>query len=549
MALRVGALHDDGARAAHIGQHLAGGHFGDDDVAILKVALQIAERVDGADVAARAAAAHAFAAQEHVADDVRLDEVGRAGNAGRHARGDDDHVAGLDQPALLRRFDGGVDELVRVAAHAHVRGHNAVAQAELVVCVLARGRGDDRAIRAEAGDHARRRAGVARGDDRVRVEVARHLAAGIGYGVGHRANRRVADGFLLEKLGIVVQLMRLDIGRDAHHRADGLNRVFARGRLAGEHDRVRAVDDGVRHVAGLRAGRARVADHGIEHLRRGDDRFGRHVALVDELLLEHRHLFHIDFHAQIAARDHDAVGNLEDFVEVVHAHAVFDLGEDLHMAAAVVGAELAEGQHVAGAADEGRGDQVDALLNAEDDVAAILLADGGHLQIDVRHGNALAAAEHAAVDHAAHDVRAARDLLDVQRDQAVVDQDSVAGVHQLNHPRIGDGDLRFVALDVAAGQDELLPRLQGHLVSLERLGAHLRSLGIQHDGDRDVLLPAQALDAVDARALLLVGAVGHIQAAYVHARVHQLGDHLLAVAGRAERTHDFRLSDHLVFPP
>ena len=122
-------------------------------------------------------------------------------------------------------------------------------------------------------------------------------------------------------------------------------------------------------------------------------------------------------------------------------------------------------------------------------------------------------------------------------------------MHQLNHPRIGDGDLRFVALDVAAGQDELLPRLQGHLVSLERLGAHLRALGIQHDGDRDVLLPAQALDAVDARALLLVGAVGHIQAAYVHARVHQLGDHLLAVAGRAERTHDFRLSDHLVFPP
>ncbi len=33
----------------------------------------------------------------------------------------------------------------------------------------------------------------------------------------------------------------------------------------------------------------------------------------------------------------------------------------------------------------------------------------------------------AAVDHAAHDVRAALDLLDVQRDQAVVDQDSVAG--------------------------------------------------------------------------------------------------------------------------
>ena len=57
-------------------------------------------------IAARAAAAHADAAQQHVADDMRLDQVGRAGNARRHARGNDHHVAGLNQAGLLRRLNG-----------------------------------------------------------------------------------------------------------------------------------------------------------------------------------------------------------------------------------------------------------------------------------------------------------------------------------------------------------------------------------------------------------------------------------------------------------
>ena len=223
--------------------------------------------------------------------------------------------------------------------------------------------------------------------------------------------------------------------------------------------------------------------------------------------MQHRNFFHIDFHAQVAARHHDAVGNLEDFVKVIHAHAVFDLGENLHMAAAVVGAELADGQHVAGTADEGRGDEVNALFNAEDDVAAILFADGRHLQIHIRHGNALAAAKHAAVDNRADDVRAVHDLLNVQRDQAVVNQNARAGMHQIDHLRIGDGHLRFVALDVAAGQDEILPGLERHLVALEGFGAHFRALGIQHDGDRDILFRTQTLDAVNARALLFVRAV------------------------------------------
>ena len=62
-------------------------------------------------------------------------------------------------------------------------------------------------------------------------------------------------------------------------------------------------------------------------------------------------------------------------------------------------------------------------------------------------------------------------------------------------------------LFVAVCQDESLPGLERHLVALEGFGAHFRALGIQHDGDRDILFRTQTLDAVNARALLFVRAV------------------------------------------
>ena len=68
---------------------------------------------------------------------------------------------------------------------------------------------------------------------------------------------------------VVDVLFRLlhDLGHGLH----GLDRVFARGGLAGEHDCARAVIDGIGHVGDLRTGRARVVDHGLEHFRSRDD--------------------------------------------------------------------------------------------------------------------------------------------------------------------------------------------------------------------------------------------------------------------------------------
>ena len=55
--------------------------------------------------------------------------------------------------------------------------------------------------------------------------------------------------------------------------ADGLDRILADGRFAGEHDGVSSVVDGVGDVGDLGAGGAGIVDHRLEHLGRGDDRF------------------------------------------------------------------------------------------------------------------------------------------------------------------------------------------------------------------------------------------------------------------------------------
>ena len=62
-----------------------------------------------------------------------------------------------------------------------------------------------------------------------------------------------------ETLGVMDVLLRLfDY---LCHRADCLDRIFTRGRFAGEHDRTRAVVDSVRNVGNFRSRRAGIGYH------------------------------------------------------------------------------------------------------------------------------------------------------------------------------------------------------------------------------------------------------------------------------------------------
>ena len=116
----------------------------------------------------------------------------------------------------------------------------------------------------------------------------------------------------------------------------GSDRIFARRRLTGEHDGARAVIDRVGNVGNLRPRRARIVDHGFEHFRGRNDALAEQTALGNEILLDRRQLRKRNLHAQIAPADHNAGARLTDLFHVVNAGLVLDLGDDLHVPAAML---------------------------------------------------------------------------------------------------------------------------------------------------------------------------------------------------------------------
>ena len=99
------------------------------------------------------------------------------------------------------------------------------------------------------------------------------------------------------------------------------------------------------------------------------------------------------------------------------------------------------------------------------------------------------------------------------------------------------------------GDDDLVARLHGDLlVILEQAGADLGALGVKQDADRHVELGGDAADALDAVVVLLVRAMGEVEAGDVHACFHHLSQGLVVVAGRSHRADYFRAFIHAVLP-
>eukprot|EP00982_Pelagococcus_subviridis_P007525 30653-Pelagococcus_subviridis.AAC.1 len=157
----------------------------------------------------------------------------------------------------------------------------------------------------------------------------------------------------------------LGVADDRRHRRDSLVRERAVRGLSREHRRVRAVKHRVRDVEHLRSRRQGVIAHGLEHLRRADDELARDVTLSHHQLLREADLLGRDLHAEVAARDHHAVGVLQDVVEVAHALFVLNLADDANVLPTGVVQRLTNELHVLAGLHEGNRDEVHLVLAAE----------------------------------------------------------------------------------------------------------------------------------------------------------------------------------------
>ena len=337
--------------------------------------------------------------------------------------------------------------------------------------------------------------------------------------------------------GVVFLLGALSNGR---HGLEGLHGVSACSGLTGQHDGRGAVVDGVCHVGDLGAGGAGVHDHAVQHLGSGDDGLAEGEGTFDDILLDAGQLGEVDLHAQIAAGDHDGVGGSQDAVDVVHALAVLDLGDDADVGVVLV-QQVADVVHVLCGAHEGSGDEVKALLCAEDDVVAVALAHIRHGQMDAGHVDALLVLDLAVVQHLADDVGVVHGL-DLQLDQAVVQHDGAAGLHILRQVLIGDGADLLGALHLAGGQGEGLAGFQHFGAVLEVAQADLGALGVQQGSHRKAQFLADGLQLFKAAQMLLVGAVGKIETGNVHAVGDQLAQDALLIGRRAQGADDLGFS-------
>ena len=323
---------------------------------------------------------------------------------------------------------------------------------------------------------------------------------------------------------------------------DGLDRVLTGSGLAGQHNGVGTVINGVGDVGNFGARRARVLLHGVEHLRGGDDGLVGRVALGDDFLLDVRNELGLNLDAQVATGDHDAVGSLENLVKVLDAQGALDLREDRHVLAAVLAAQLADVLDGLAVADEGGRDVVDVLGEAEQDVLTVALGDGGQGDVDVGDVDALALADKAVVEDDAVHVLAV-DGLDLEANQAVVDQDDGALLSLRRELLVVEGDVGGVAEPVLAGglggDGDLVAGVDLDLgVALEQAGADLGALGVEQDADGLADLGGAAAHTLDAALMLLIGAMGEVEAGDVHARLQHLADSLVVVTGRAHGTND-----------
>ncbi len=466
--------------------------------------------------------------------DVHLEGVRRrAVVVGHHAGEDDQRVAAGDHARADRRRGRALDHVGRARALqvGHL-GDDSPRERQPATHPLVAGDGDDRHRGPVRRRLQGRIAGLRGDDDPLRTDVTRQEPRRPGQGV--RARRAGRGHPPLAHLGVLrAGLHGID---DARHRLDDGHRALADGRLARQHDRIRPVEDGVGHVRRLRARRARLGDHRVEHLGGRDDRHARLACPADDPLLLHGDLLEGAFNAEVTAGDHDAVRGLEDRREVVQRGAALDFGDDRHLDAARL-ERLADFVDVRAVDDEARRDEVHAALGDEVEVRLVGVGDDVQAEVDAGDVHAGATLEVAAGLDAGVD-GLALDGGDGRLEAAVIEEDPVAHRHgtevdaHADHVIRGRGVVDEPHL-VTGGQRER---------GLRRDGADLRPLQVEHRRQRALALASDGLYPVEEVAAVGGRPVARVEPGDRHPRVREVGDRLAVLGGRPEGGDDLRVA-------
>mmetsp|Transcript_52938 Transcript_52938/g.105197 ORF Transcript_52938/g.105197 Transcript_52938/m.105197 type:complete len:224 (-) Transcript_52938:485-1156(-) len=175
------------------------------------------------------------------------------------------------------------------------------------------------------------------------------------------------------------------------------------GSLAGEHHAIRTVEHGVGDIRALGSSRPWVGYHRLEHLSGDNARLARVAAFGDHHLLLAEHLLRWNLHAQITTGHHHAIRLRKNFIELVQALLVLNLGDDLNVLASLA-QRLANETQIIRRLDEGRRNEVDLLRHSEVlKVVDIFGLEHWQIDLDVRQVHVLTLADALSVHNLTHD--------------------------------------------------------------------------------------------------------------------------------------------------
>src|SRR5665213_714203 len=303
---------------------------------------------------------------------------------------------------------------------------------------------------------------------------------------------------------------------------DALDGIFSDGGFAAQHDRVRLFKNRVRHVGDFRARRHRRFDHAFEHVRGDDDRTADAQTRFDNAPLHNRQFFIGNFNPQIAARDHDAVGFLDDGFEIGNRLLILDFGDDQRLRFAGF-KHFAKLKQVAGFAHERERDEIHFEFEAELHVLDVFGRERGQTDFDAGQIDMTAAAEFAFRENFAFNLVAVFGE-HFHLDRAVVNQHDIADADVIDKIFVIHIHRMLFQIALAAhGEREFLAGLQIQRHA-QIAGADGRTLRVHHDAGEIFARSGGGATVFDDAAHPLVRRVRHVEAENVDARVHELAD-------------------------
>ena len=373
-------------------------------------------------------------------------------------------------------------------------------------------------------------AGRGIGNDSGGRDRFRNLAGGGGDRVG-RGRLRV------RMLGIhdgAVAGVALDLGRDPVHDLDSLHGKIARCRFPRQHHRIGTIIDSGRDIGNLRPRRHRRRNHAFQHLGRHHHRLAGAPGAADQILLQGGDILYRQFHAEVAARHHDRIGQFNNLVDLMQGGRLLDLCQHRRPAR-----DQAPGLgDIIGPLHERQRHPIDAGIKRETQIRLILGGHRAHGQQCLRQVDALAVGQ-AAPRHDLAGGEIIAKLFDRQSQSAVVDQKIHAFFQGRENFRMRQRRPRLVPRLVR--QIEPIRSADGEIdaIALDGADADFRALQIGHDADRRSGRLLHGANGLEPGKMIGMLAVAEIKPEQIRPRRVKSGDGLLIAAGGAKGRNYF----------